>query len=92
MARPGSLIPALIPALALGGAWWWAVARLLFAPEHTGTVEKVVVAGGWGLSLLPVHVASRAALAAEAAERAARRRKKAHGSGPVPGDEETGPF
>ncbi|MGQ4515534.1 hypothetical protein [Streptomyces sp. DW26H14] len=87
MARPGILIPALIPALALGGAWWWAVARLVFAPEHTGTVARVVVAGGWGLSLLPVHVTSRTARAAEAAERARRRRRPAHGTGRGPQDE-----
>ncbi|WP_406391690.1 hypothetical protein [Streptomyces sp. NBC_00887] len=42
--------------LALGGAWWWAVLRLLLAPEHAGPVEGAVAAGGWGLSLLPVHV------------------------------------
>jgi hypothetical protein len=76
MARPRTVIPVLIPAVAAGGVWWWAVLRLVLAPEHTGAVEKVVAAGGWGLSLLPVHVASRAALAAEAAERAARRRRR----------------
>ncbi|WP_037841703.1 hypothetical protein [Streptomyces sp. NRRL F-5126] len=80
MARHGALVPARIPAvvsaLVLGGAWWWAVARLVLAPEHAETVVKAVVVGGWGLSLLPIHVASRAALAAEAAERARRRRRK----------------
>ncbi|MFD5034632.1 hypothetical protein ACFWM0_30100 [Streptomyces sp. NPDC058405] len=48
----------LLPALTLGGLWWWAVLRLALEPEHTGIVEGAVVAGGWGLSLLPVHVAS----------------------------------
>ncbi|MEW2545494.1 hypothetical protein AB0910_06865 [Streptomyces sp. NPDC047002] len=80
MARPAvPRTPALIPALALGGAWWWAVVRLALAPERTGAVERVVVAGGWGLSLLPVHVASRSALAAERAARDRRRRDRARG-------------
>ncbi|WP_406145534.1 hypothetical protein [Streptomyces sp. NBC_01012] len=47
-----------VPALVLGGVWWWAVLRLLLEPRHTGLVEGAVAAGGWGLSLLPVHVAS----------------------------------
>ncbi|MFC8596061.1 hypothetical protein ACFWXA_29945 [Streptomyces atroolivaceus] len=46
-----------VPALVLGGVWWWAVLRLLLEPEHAGLVEGAVAAGGWGLSLLPVHVA-----------------------------------
>ncbi|MFE5244883.1 MULTISPECIES: hypothetical protein [unclassified Streptomyces] len=45
-----------VPTLVLGGLWWWAVLRLLLEPEHTGLVEGAVAAGGWGLSLLPVHV------------------------------------
>lgn len=44
----------LVPVI--GGLWWWAVLRLLVEPEHTGLVEGAVAAGGWGLSLLPVHV------------------------------------
>ncbi|MFJ5225241.1 hypothetical protein [Streptomyces sp. NPDC088400] len=48
----------LLPALALGGLWWWAVLRIALEPEHTGLVESAVAAGGWGLSLLPVHAAS----------------------------------
>lgn len=47
-----------IPALVLGGLWWWAVLRLVLQPEQAGAVEGAVAAGGWGLSLLPVHVAS----------------------------------
>ncbi|MFD3415860.1 hypothetical protein [Streptomyces cyaneofuscatus] len=47
-----------IPALVLGGLWWWAVLRLALRPEQAGAVEGAVAAGGWGLSLLPVHVAS----------------------------------
>ncbi|GAA0635158.1 hypothetical protein GCM10009535_08890 [Streptomyces thermocarboxydovorans] len=34
--------------------WWWALARLVLAPG-AGVLEAAVVAGGWGLSLLPVH-------------------------------------
>ncbi|MFD5893300.1 hypothetical protein [Streptomyces sp. NPDC060366] len=49
----------LLPALALGGLWWWAVMRLALAPEHAGVIEGAVAAGGWGLSLLPVHAAAR---------------------------------
>ncbi|MFB6839947.1 hypothetical protein [Streptomyces sp. NPDC056361] len=45
-------------ALAAGGLWWWAVLRLLLMPADAGTVEGAVAAGGWGLSLLPVHVAA----------------------------------
>nr|WP_258052875.1 hypothetical protein [Streptomyces sp. Ru73] len=48
-------------ALLLGGLWWWAVLRLLFWPEGAGVVEGAMVAGGWGLSLLPVHCVPRQA-------------------------------
>ncbi|QGV78151.1 hypothetical protein [Streptomyces ficellus] len=51
-------VPLLALALVLGGLWWWAVLRLVLAPGQTGLVEGTVAAGGWGLSLLPVHVAS----------------------------------
>ncbi|MFI1718965.1 hypothetical protein ACIGW4_21525 [Streptomyces sp. NPDC053513] len=44
--------------LAAGGLWWWAVLRLLLVPGESGPVEGTVAAGGWGLSLLPVHVAA----------------------------------
>ncbi|MFI9823904.1 hypothetical protein ACIHFC_26045 [Streptomyces sp. NPDC052013] len=40
--------------LGLGALWWWAVARLVLAPG-AGVLEGTVAAGGWGLSLLPVH-------------------------------------
>ncbi|MEU0334689.1 hypothetical protein [Streptomyces sp. NPDC006193] len=45
-------------ALALGAAWWWAALRLATG-EHSGVLEGAVVAGGWGLSLLPVHCVPR---------------------------------
>lgn len=44
--------------LICGGLWWWAVLRLVLVPGQAGTLEGAVVAGGWGLSLLPVHVAA----------------------------------
>ncbi|MDG9719839.1 hypothetical protein [Streptomyces sp. DH24] len=40
--------------LGAGALWWWAVLRLALAPD-AGVVEGAVAAGGWGLSLLPVH-------------------------------------
>jgi len=46
-------------ALTLGALWWWAVLRLALAPD-AGVLEGAVAAGGWGLSLLPVHCVPRA--------------------------------
>lgn len=40
--------------LGLGAVWWWAVLRLALVPG-AGVLEGTVAAGGWGLSLLPVH-------------------------------------
>jgi hypothetical protein len=40
--------------LGLGALWWWAVVRLVAVPE-AGVLEAAVAAGGWGLSVLPVH-------------------------------------
>ncbi|WP_231630464.1 hypothetical protein, partial [Streptomyces clavuligerus] len=51
----GAVLSVLV-ALAAGGVWWWALIRLVTAPERAGLTEGMVVAGGWGLSLLPVHV------------------------------------
>lgn len=45
--------------LGLGALWWWAMARLLLAPD-AGVLEGAVAAGGWGLSLLPVHCVPKA--------------------------------
>jgi hypothetical protein len=74
----------LIPALALGALWWWAVLRLALSPD-AGAFEGAVAAGGWGLSLLPVHALpkSRAAGVAGAPGRhgARRVRKRALGAG-----------
>ncbi|CAM5532879.1 hypothetical protein GCM10010329_29150 [Streptomyces spiroverticillatus] len=80
-------------AVLFGVLWWWAVLRLVLAPEGAGPVEGVVAAGGWGLSLLPVHVAGRVGSVGERgrqvrrvrrarATRAWRRRRSGGGSGP----------
>ncbi|WP_307622792.1 hypothetical protein [Streptomyces sp. V3I7] len=42
-------------ALGLGAVWWWAVLRILLGVD-AGLLEGTIAAGGWGLSLLPVHV------------------------------------
>ncbi|SCE06507.1 hypothetical protein GA0115245_145010 [Streptomyces sp. di188] len=39
--------------------WWWAAARLLFTFD-AGALEGAVAAGGWGLSVLPVHCLPKA--------------------------------
>ncbi|MGW4780657.1 hypothetical protein ACWEPA_28840 [Streptomyces filamentosus] len=78
-------LPLIAVGLVAGGLWWWAVLRLLLVPGETGPVEGVVIAGGWGLSLLPVHVAasSRPALLTRARlTRAWRRRRSGAGSAP----------
>ncbi|MEU4270540.1 hypothetical protein [Streptomyces sp. NPDC026092] len=64
--------------LAAGGLWWWAVLRLVLVPEQSGLVEGAVAAGGWGLSLLPVHVTASAARVTTAS----RRRRWGGGSDP----------
>lgn len=66
--RGAVLVPVVVCGLVVGGLWWWAVLRLALVPEHSGIVEGAVAAGGWGLSLLPVHVT-----AARSAGRASRR-------------------
>ncbi|MFE2422469.1 hypothetical protein [Streptomyces hokutonensis] len=45
--------------LGLGALWWWAVLRLALAAD-AGVLEGAVAAGGWGLSLLPVHCVPKA--------------------------------
>ncbi|GHH20806.1 hypothetical protein Srubr_47780 [Streptomyces rubradiris] len=46
-------------ALGLGALWWWAALRLAVG-EGSGVLEAAVAAGGWGLSLLPVHCVPKA--------------------------------
>ncbi|HET6353886.1 hypothetical protein [Streptomyces sp.] len=81
--------PVVTLGLMAGGLWWWAVLRLVIVPEQSGLVEGAVAAGGWGLSLLPVHVtASRGSTAGIGAvrdvsiTRAWRRHRSGGGSGP----------
>ncbi|MER6783826.1 hypothetical protein ABT330_04045 [Streptomyces sp. NPDC000658] len=57
----------VLPSLALGALWWWAVVRLAVAPD-AGALEGAVAAGGWGLSLLPVHCAAKARAAGAVAQ------------------------
>ncbi|WP_319198605.1 hypothetical protein, partial [Streptomyces sp. AK04-3B] len=45
--------------LGAGALWWWAVVRLAVVPD-AGVLEGAVAAGGWGLSLLPVHCVAKA--------------------------------
>lgn len=45
--------------LVLGCVWWWAAVRLAVQPGRLGAVDGLVGAGGWGLSLLPVHCVPR---------------------------------
>ncbi|MFE2558683.1 hypothetical protein ACFXGT_22200 [Streptomyces sp. NPDC059352] len=71
--------------LVAGGLWWWAVLRLLLVPGEAGPVEGAVAAGGWGLSLLPVHVAAssrRPGASARRVTKASRRRRWGAGSAP----------
>ncbi|WP_125264751.1 hypothetical protein [Streptomyces alboflavus] len=74
------------PVLGLSALWWWAVFRLALAPE-AGVLEGAVAAGGWGLSLLPVHCVAKARAAGVARRRpprqvttASRRRRSGAGS------------
>ncbi|MEU6759370.1 hypothetical protein [Streptomyces sp. NPDC046685] len=71
---------ALALALAVGALWWWAVLRLVLAPEESGAVEGAVAVGGWGLGLLPVHCVPEPV-------RKARRRRAAE-AGPGVGEAE----
>ncbi|MEU8588522.1 hypothetical protein AB0C59_16205 [Streptomyces sp. NPDC048664] len=77
-------------ALTLGALWWWGALRLVLAP-HAGVLEGAVVAGGWGLSLLPVHCVpkSRAEGAAGSDQWALswrrRRADRVRGRGALPG-------
>ncbi|MFI9167767.1 hypothetical protein [Streptomyces lincolnensis] len=45
--------------LGFGALWWWAVLRLALSSD-AGVLEGAVAAGGWGLSLLPVHCVPKA--------------------------------
>ncbi|UOB09852.1 hypothetical protein MQE23_12585 [Streptomyces sp. HP-A2021] len=64
--------------LGLGALWWWAVLRLVVVPG-AGVLEATVVAGGWGLSVLPVHCVPKGR--ASGAVDAGRWRRGAGGGG-----------
>lgn len=69
-------------ALGLGVLWWWAALRLAVQPDRAGPLESAVLAGGWGLGLIPLHAVPRtAARSRRAATRAWRPRRSAGGSG-----------
>ncbi|MFG3282352.1 hypothetical protein [Streptomyces sp. NPDC048111] len=74
-----------VPALVVAALWWWAVLRMATAPGEAGFVEGAMVAGGWGLSLLPVHVTPEPGPSRRAARRttrASRRPRSDAGSDP----------
>lgn len=71
-------------ALGLGAVWWWAVLRLALTP-HAGALEGAVAAGGWGLSLLPVHCMPKARAAGAVAAGRWRAAWRASGAPSVPG-------
>ncbi|MEV6020667.1 hypothetical protein WJM95_24590 [Streptomyces sp. f51] len=65
-----------------GALWWFSVLRLAVVPG-AGVLEGTVAAGGWGLSLLPVHCVpkSRAAGAVGADRWRGRGRATRRGGG-----------
>ncbi|MET9362453.1 hypothetical protein ABZX93_16250 [Streptomyces sp. NPDC006632] len=66
-----------VPALVVAALWWWAALRLVLVPGQTGFAEGAMVAGGWGLSLLPVHVAALPATRPRPTRASRRRRSDA---------------
>jgi hypothetical protein len=53
-------------AVGFGAVWWWAVLRLVLSRD-AGVLEGAVAAGGWGLSLLPVHCVPKSGAAGASA-------------------------
>ncbi|MET7641851.1 hypothetical protein [Streptomyces sp. NPDC005438] len=49
----------LLFGLAVAVVWSVALWRVVVWPAECGPLEASVVAGGWGVSVLPVHCASR---------------------------------
>ncbi|AVV40148.1 hypothetical protein C6376_00620 [Streptomyces sp. P3] len=71
--------------LGAGVVWWWAVVRLAVAPD-AGVLEGAVAAGGWGLSLLPVHCVAKARAAGSVADGRWRGAWRGDGRGSARGD------
>ncbi|MFF4171767.1 hypothetical protein [Streptomyces sp. NPDC001744] len=79
---PPAALALVAVGLVAGGLWWWAVLRVLLVPEAAGPVEGVVAAGGWGLSLLPVHVTASSGRPSTIARRIGRMtRSRRRGAG-----------
>ncbi|MEW2622353.1 hypothetical protein [Streptomyces sp. NPDC048106] len=77
-------------ALAGGAVWWWAVLRLALG-QGEGALEGAVAAGGWGLSVLPVHCAPKGkAAGALVPGRWAAAWRVRSGNGPSPGPRSSG--
>ncbi|MFJ2773036.1 hypothetical protein [Streptomyces sp. NPDC087300] len=74
-----------LPALALGALWWWGVLRLALSPD-AGVLEGAVAAGGWGLSVLPVHCVSKARAAGVAGAGHRRHARRPDGALRWPGE------
>ncbi|MFE7131764.1 hypothetical protein ACFVIM_12950 [Streptomyces sp. NPDC057638] len=72
-----------LAALLVGALWWWCALRLVLAPGGGRLREAALLAGSWGLSLLPVHVT--AARARGAAPDSALPRGDAGGAPPSGG-------
>ncbi|MFF5187770.1 hypothetical protein ACFY30_29075 [Streptomyces sp. NPDC000345] len=75
--------------LGLGAVWWWAVLRLAVAPG-AGALEGTIAAGGWGLSLLPVHCVAKAQAVGAVAAGRWRAAWRVTGEGPGVGDAGSG--
>ena len=71
-------------ALGLGALWWWGVLRLALVPD-AGALEGAVAAGGWGLSLLPVHCVPKAEVVRAGARARRRREARLRRGGREPG-------
>ena len=73
-ARRGNGLVRMLFLTAATGLWWWAALRLTLQPDRAGMLEPVLVAGGWSLSLLPVHCVPRPHAADPGARSLLRRR------------------
>lgn len=71
-------------AFVAGVVWWWALLRLIAQPAQAGSFEGLVVAGGWGLSIVPLHTA-RWSRGSSAAAPAAVREVEGPAPGGLPG-------